>query len=96
MAFVANTDNMANLVTTLATASKNIDDRLVALQTYGNRLKSTWTGPAGDAYEEQKKNWDNAANKMNELLSHFGVKLNDITDSITHTERTAMNRWQNM
>ncbi|GAA1995125.1 WXG100 family type VII secretion target [Catenulispora subtropica] len=96
MAFVANTDNMTNLVTTLATASKNIEDRLVELQSYGNRLKSTWTGPAGDAYEEQKKNWDTAANKMNELLSHFGVKLNDITDSIVRTERTAMNRWTNI
>jgi WXG100 family type VII secretion target len=93
MAFVANTDNMAQLVTTLGTASRNIEDRLVQLQAYGDRLKSTWTGPAGDAYEEQKRNWDRAANSMNELLSHFGFKLNDITDGIVHTERTATNRW---
>ncbi|WP_194898369.1 WXG100 family type VII secretion target [Catenulispora pinisilvae] len=95
MAFVANTDNMGQLVTTLGTASKNIDERLSALQAYGDRLKSTWTGPAGDAYEEQKRNWDQAAATMNELLSHFGVKLNDITDSIVQTERTATNRWVN-
>jgi WXG100 family type VII secretion target len=96
MAFVANTDNMGQLVSTLGTASKNIEDRLVALQSYGDRLKSTWTGPAGDEYEAQKANWDRAANSMNELLSHFGVKLNDITDSIVHTENTATKRWQTM
>ncbi|NUP48780.1 MAG: WXG100 family type VII secretion target [Catenulispora sp.] len=96
MAFVANTDNMNQLVTTLGNASKQIEDRLTALQAYGDRLKSTWTGPAGDAYEAQKANWDRAANTMNELLSHFGVKLNDITDSIVATERRALNRWQNM
>ncbi|MBS2537414.1 WXG100 family type VII secretion target [Catenulispora sp. NF23] len=95
MAFVANTDNMGQLVTTLGTASRNIEDRLSALQAYGDRLKSTWTGPAGDAYEEQKRNWDRSAATMNELLSHFGVKLNDITDSIVQTERTATNRWVN-
>jgi uncharacterized protein YukE len=50
MAFVANTDNMAQLVTTLGTASKNIEDRLRALQTYGDNLMATWTGPAGTAY----------------------------------------------
>ncbi|GAA2025206.1 hypothetical protein GCM10009839_24030 [Catenulispora yoronensis] len=96
MAFIANTDNMAQLVSTLGTASRNIEDRLVALQSYGDRLKSTWTGPAGDSYEEQKRNWDRAANTMNELLSHFGVKLNDITDGIVHTERTAQARWTNL
>ncbi|WP_194898367.1 WXG100 family type VII secretion target [Catenulispora pinisilvae] len=93
MTFVANTDNMGQLVTTLGTASRNIEDRLSALQAYGDRLKSTWTGPAGDAYEEQKLNWDRAAATMNELLATFGVKLNDITDSILQTEQAATNRW---
>jgi WXG100 family type VII secretion target len=96
MAFVANTDNMAQLVSTLGTASKNIEDRLAQLQVYGDRLKSTWTGPAGDAYEAQKQNWDRATNSMNELLSHFGLHLNNITDSIVHTENTASKRWQTM
>lgn len=96
MAFTANTDNMAQLVSTLGNASKKIDERLSALQSYGDRLKSTWTGPAGDAYETQKRAWDQAANSMNEMLSHFGVKLNDITDGIVHTEKTATNRWQNI
>ena len=96
MAFVANTDNMAQLVTTLGTASKNIEDRLRALQTYGDNLMSTWTGPAGTAYETQKGNWDKAANSMNELLSHFGVHLNNITDSIVATERSATKRWDNL
>lgn len=95
MAFIANTDNMGQLVSTLGTASRNIDERLAELQAYGDRLKSTWTGPAGDAYEEQKANWDRAAMAMNELLSHFGVKLNNITDGIVQTERTATNRWSN-
>ena len=96
MAFVANTDNMANLVSTLGTASRNIEDRLAQLQTYGDRLRSTWSGPAGDAYDEQKRNWDRSAANMNQLLSHFGVKLNDITDGIVQTERTATNRWTNL
>ena len=93
MTFVANTENMGQLVSTLGTASRNIEDRLSALQAYGDRLKSTWTGPAGDAYEEQKVNWDRAAATMNELLATFGVKLNAITDSILQTEQAATNRW---
>jgi len=96
MAFVANTDNMQSLVSTLGTASKSIEDRLAELQTYGDRLRSTWSGPAGDAYDEQKRNWDRSAANMNQLLSHFGVKLNDITDGIVQTERTATNRWTNL
>ena len=96
MAFVANTDNMAQLVSTLGTASRNIEDRLAQLQRYGDRLKATWTGPAGDAYEAQKQNWDRAANRMNELLGTFGLHLNNITDGIVHTEKTATGRWQSL
>jgi hypothetical protein len=33
---------------------------------------------------------------MPELLSAFGLHLNNITDGIVHTENTATKRWQTM
>jgi WXG100 family type VII secretion target len=96
MAFMANTDNMATLVTTLGNASRQIEDRLVQLQKYADGLASTWTGPAAEAYATQKGNWDRAANDMNLLLGQFGLHLNNITDSIVSTERAATQRWSTM
>jgi len=59
----------------LATAVKNIDDRLNRLESELAPLRSDWTGNAQQSYQVAKTKWDTAMQEMRDLLQETSTTV---------------------
>ncbi|MFG2887806.1 WXG100 family type VII secretion target [Streptomyces sp. NPDC048297] len=74
-------------ITAAVTATKNDLDNQAAM-----RL-SEWTGAAVEAYKEQQKIWDGAADKMSELSLAMTKALQEIQQYYAEGEATGTALW---
>ncbi len=71
----------------------NINTQLADLKSYLNPLVQTWTGAAADNYNAAQRQWDQAANDLNQVLSAIGTALGNANEGYQSTESSNASRW---
>jgi early secretory antigenic target protein ESAT-6 len=56
-------------------------------------MVNEWSGDAKDAYFQQKKAWDEAANSLSVLLQGIGKAVGDANSNYQAAENAARNTW---
>ena len=56
-------------------------------------MLSTWSGAAQEAYLVQKKNWDDAALALSQVLNSVGQAVGQAHENYTNAENSARSNW---
>lgn len=88
-----NFEGMANGQQGIANSYNQLVRTLDDLERDLQPMVGEWTGAAKDAYYQQKKAWDEAANSLSVLLNSIGKAVGDANDNYQSAERAATNTW---
>ncbi|MBE7186694.1 WXG100 family type VII secretion target [Jatrophihabitans endophyticus] len=56
-------------------------------------MLSSWSGAAQEAYNNCKREWDNAADQLAVVLSNIGQAVTQAHENYTGAEQAALNNW---
>lgn len=77
----------------IATASRDVEAQLHAMDRALAPLRADWTGSASDAYAEAKRNWTKSIVTMNGLLESLGKAVEASRTGYAEAEQANLGRW---
>lgn len=84
---------IAGAASTIASASKAIDDLNDQLRAKVTSTLAGWDGAAGESYQEAQKRWDGASEDLNRVLASIGVAVQQASEAYQQAEQTNAGRW---
>ena len=71
----------------------SMNSQLQDLKSYLAPLVSTWEGQAAENYNAKQRQWDTAANDLNEVLAAIGRALGSVNEGYQSTESQNASRF---
>jgi WXG100 family type VII secretion target len=75
------------------TAAARLNGQLGDLKAYLAPMVATWTGAAAENYNAKQRQWDEAAQALNEILAQIGRALGNAGDDFQSAEASNARMW---
>ena len=75
------------------TTMKTVNGELEQLRQMLNPMVATWTGEASTHYQAAKKQWDESAAHLNQILGQIGGALEQANTGYQQVEKANAGRW---
>jgi early secretory antigenic target protein ESAT-6 len=82
-----------NLVASLRASTREIQQRLEALDAEVSRLKDSFTGAASEAYQRAQSEWRAQLSAMNDTLDRAAAVVAESGDAFAQTDKKAARSW---
>jgi len=79
-------ENIMGVYRSLLTTLETMEDKL-------GPMVHTWSGEARNAYHTQKKQWDDAAQALGQILHQIGQAVHGAHDNYRHAEKSNLGIW---
>jgi len=76
-----------------ANTASNLNGQLSDLKSYLAPMVSTWSGAAAENYNAKQRQWDQAAQDLNEILQQISKALGSAGDDFQAAESSNANIW---
>ena len=77
----------------VASTAGNLNGQLGDLKAYLAPMVSTWSGAAAENYNAKQRQWDEAAQALNEILAQIGRALGSAGDDFQAAENSNASMW---
>jgi len=74
-------------------SANNLNGQLGDLKAFLAPMVATWSGAAAENYNAKQRQWDEAAEALNEILAQIGRALGNAGDDFQATERSNASMW---
>jgi WXG100 family type VII secretion target len=77
----------------VASTASNLNGQLGDLKAYLAPMVATWSGAAAENYNAKQRQWDEAAQALNEILAQIGRALGSAGDDFQAAENSNASMW---